>query len=76
MEAEERKALAGVFDRLVDSNLELSAETRKLHKSIDRYVRVALGVIVVSAAVSGFEIWHAVKTDSRIERLEEKVFQK
>lgn len=54
----------------------LHASTQKLHKSIHRYVVVVLVAVLVMAGISAFEVWHSLRTDRRLERLEEKVFSK
>lgn len=76
MASENAPRLAGVFDRLIESNLLLHTSTQKLHKSIHRYVLVVLVAVLVMAGISAFEVWHSLRTDRRLERLEEKVFSK
>lgn len=65
----EPRKLSGVFDQLIESNYALNT-------TIKRYALVVLVAVLVMAGVSTFEVIHSYKTDKRLDRLEEKVFQK
>lgn len=78
MEAEDEKPrpLSGAFDDLIFSNLQLNATIEKYARKVLFAVVAMLVAVVLMTAISGFAVWHSIKTDRRLDRIEEKVFPK